>query len=292
MVAAAVTTGADAATVAAGGAPAPPHGFDLTWHSNFTGRSGSGVSTDLWKYDTGPGSSFGTGEIETMTKSTKNVYRDGSGHLVLKALHHGSDPASGWTSGRIETREDGFKAPAGGVLLVKASIKQPDVKAANGAGYWPAFWMLGSTVRTGTTWPASGEVDIMEDINGRSSVFGTMHCGVNPGGPCNESTGVGSGERPCRGCQAGYHTYAVRIDRSVSPEEIRWYRDGTNYFTVKANRVGAATWNQAVHHGFFIIFDLAIGGSFPNAFGGGPTARTASGHAMKVDYVAVYTKKP
>jgi beta-glucanase (GH16 family) len=166
------------------------------------------------------------------------------------------------------------------------------VTTANGAGYWPAFWMLGSTLRTGTGWPTSGEVDILEDINGRSSVFGTLHCGVSPGGPCNESTGIGSGERACSGCQTGYHDYAVEIDRSTSPEQIRWYLDGNNYFTVKANQVDATTWANAVDHPFFIIYDLAMGGGFPDAFGGGPNASTVSGGQMNVDWVAVYNKGP
>jgi beta-glucanase (GH16 family) len=269
--------------------PAPPAGFTEIWSSDFAGTANTGLDAGTWKYDTGPGSTFGTGEIETMTNSTQNVYKDGNGNLVIKAKHAGTDSATGWTSGRIETNAT-FTAGPGGILLVKASIWQPDVTTANGAGYWPAFWMLGSTLRTGTPWPTSGEVDIMEDINGRSSVFGTLHCGVNPGGPCNESSGIGSGEKPCNGCQAGYHTYAVQIDRSVSPEQIRWYRDGTNYFTVNANQVPAATWSSAVDHPFFIIFDLAMGGGFPAAFGGGPNAATASGHAMKIDYVAVYQK--
>ncbi|GGK88301.1 glycoside hydrolase family 16 protein [Mangrovihabitans endophyticus] len=295
--AAATVAGLLASAVAAPAAAAPaavpsaPAGFKLAWSTDFAGAANTGLNTGIWKYDTGPGSNFGTGEIETMTSSTQNVFRDGSGHLVIKAKHAGSAPRSGWTSGRIETKAV-FGVGAGGVLLVKAKIKQPDVTRANGAGYWPAFWMLGSTLRTGTAWPGSGEIDIMEDINGRSSVFGTFHCGVNPGGPCNESTGIGSGERACNGCQTGYHTYAVRIDRSVKPERIRWYRDGANYFTVTANQVPAATWNKAVHHPFFIIFDLAIGGSFPDAFGGGPNAATVGGRAMKVDYVAVYKKKP
>ena len=126
--------------------------------------------------------------------------------------------------------------------------------------------------------------------NGRSSVFGTLHCGVNPGGPCGESTGIGSGERACPGCQTGYHRYAVEIDRSTSPEQIRWYLDGADYFTLKATAVDAATWAAAVDHPFFIIYDLAIGGGFPDAFGGGPTSATVSGGTMKVDYVAVYNK--
>ncbi len=277
---------------AAAAVPPAPAGFSLTWSDDFNGAAGTGVDTGNWKYDTGPGSSFGTGEIETMTNSTANVYQDGASHLVLKALHTGTDPSTGWTSGRVETQAATFGAPAGGVVMMQASLQQPNLTTTNGAGYWPAFWMLGSTLRSGTPWPTSGEVDIMEDINARSSVFGTLHCGTYPGGPCNEPTGIGSGERPCSGCQTAYHTYAVQIDRSVSPEQIRWYLDGTNYFTVSANQVDPTTWANAVDHPFFIIFDLAMGGGFPAAFGGGPNSSTVSGGQLNVDYVAVYNKPP
>jgi len=277
---------------AAAAVPSAPPGFTLTWSDDFNGASGTGVDTGTWKYDTGPGSTFGTGEIETMTNSTANVFQDGGGHLVLRALHSGTNPTAGWTSGRIETQAATFGAPPGGVVRMESSIQQPNVTTANGAGYWPAFWMLGAPLRTGTPWPTSGEIDILEDINGRSSVFGTLHCGTNPGGVCNESTGIGSGERPCSGCQTGFHTYAVEIDRSVSPEQIRWYLDGANYFSLSASRVDATTWANAVDHPFFIIYDLAMGGGFPAAFGGGPNAATVSGGQMNIDYVAVYNKGP
>jgi len=270
--------------------PAPPPGFALTWSDDFDGASGTGLDTGVWKYDTGPGSSFGTGEIETMSSSTANVYHDGAGHLVLRALHSGGDPATGWTSGRVETQAATFGAQPGGVVRIESVLRQPDVTTANGMGYWPAFWMLGAPLRSGVTWPRSGEVDVMEDINGRGSVFSTIHCGVNPGGPCNESTGIGSGERACSGCQQGFHDYAVEIDRSTSPEQVRFYLDGSNFYTVKATQVDATTWADAIDHPFFIIYDLAIGGGFPNAFGGGPNAATVSGGTLVVDSVAVYTK--
>ncbi|WP_237404794.1 ricin-type beta-trefoil lectin domain protein [Actinacidiphila reveromycinica] len=272
--------------------PSAPSGFTLTWSDDFNGASGTGIDQSLWKYDTGPGSSFGTGEIETMTNSTSNVYYDGQGHLVLQANHSGSDPGSGWTSGRVETQAATFGAPAGGVVRMESVLQQPNVTTANGAGYWPAFWMLGSTLRTGTTWPTSGEIDVMEDINGRSSDFSTIHCGVSPGGPCNESTGIGSGERACSGCQTGFHDYAVEIDRSTSPEQVRFYLDGNNFYTVNANQVDATTWANAIDHPFFIIYDLAMGGGFPAAFGGGPNAATVSGGKLVVDSVAVYNKAP
>src|SRR5262245_60657859 len=275
----------------AAGPPAPA-GFTLTWSDDCNGANGTGLDTGTWKYDTGPGSSFGTGEIETMTNSTANVFQDGAGHLVLRALHAGTNPGTGWTSGRVETQAATFGAPAGGVVRMESSLQQPNVSTTNGLGYWPAFWMLGAPLRTGTPWPTSGEIDIMEDINGRSSVFGTLHCGTNPGGPCNESSGRGSGERACAGCQTAYHNYAVEIDRSVSPEQIRWYLDGSNYFTLNATAVDATTWANAVDHPFFIIYDLAIGGGFPAAFGGGPFASTISGGQMNIDWVAVYNKPP
>src|SRR5690349_7809697 len=111
-----------AAPVAAQAAvPGPPAGFTTTWSDDFTGASGTGLDTGTWKYDTGPGSSFGTGEIETMTSSTSNVFQDGAGHLVLRALHTGTDPRANWTSGRVETQAATFGAPAGGVVMMQAS---------------------------------------------------------------------------------------------------------------------------------------------------------------------------
>ena len=283
------TSGAAQAAV-----PAPPAGWTTVFSDDFAGSAGTGVNTANWLYDTGIGypggaTNWGTGEIETMTSSTANVYQDGAGHLAIKPIR---DAAGNWTSGRIETQRTDLAAPAGGILRVEGSIQQPNVNTANGAGYWPAFWMLGAAARPvgATNWPSIGEWDIMENINGRSSVFSTLHCGTASGGPCNETTGIGSGEHACSGCNTAFHTYAVEYDRSVSPEQMRFYLDGANYHTVTATQVDASTWNAATQHGMFIILNVAIGGGFPAAFGGGPNAATVSGVPMLVDYVAAFTK--
>lgn len=263
------------------------------WSDEFSGAAGTGVNTSNWLYDTGtsyPGGApnWGTGEVEIMSSSTANVYQDGAGHLAIKPIRQSN---GSWTSGRIETQRTDFAAPSGGQLAVEASIQQPNVSGAAAAGYWPAFWMLGQGFRGNyQNWPGIGEIDILEDVNGLNSVFSTLHCGSNPGGPCNETTGIGSGQRACNGCQTGYHTYRVEYDRSVSPEQIRWYLDGANYFTINSNQVDSTTWNNAVHHGFFVILNVAMGGGFPAAFGAGaPTSSTASGVPMMVDYVRVFT---
>jgi hypothetical protein len=258
--------------------PAPPPGWSTIFSDDFNGAAGSRVGSQ-WMYDTGPGSNFGTGEIETMTNSTSNVHLDGSGNLDITALGSGSS----WTSGRIQTTSANVGAPAGGQLEVTASIQQP----TGGLGYWPAFWMLGPG-----QWPENGEIDIMEDVNSLSEVSGTIHCGTYPGGPCNEGNGIGSGLRSCSGCQSGYHTYTMILNRTnTSNESITFYLDGNQYFSVSEGQVGTSTWQAAFDHNLSIIYDLAMGGGYPNGVCGctTPTGSTASGGTMRVAYVAAYT---
>ncbi|MGW5243499.1 glycoside hydrolase family 16 protein [Streptomyces sp. NPDC004129] len=283
---------ATAATLPANAsAPTPPSGWTQVFLDDFNGAAGSGVNTANWQYDTGtsyPGgaANWGTGEVESMTSSTNNVSLDGNGDLLITPRR---DAAGNWTSGRIETNRTDFQPPAGGKLRVQARIQMPDVTGAAAKGYWPAFWMLGAPYRGNyQNWPSVGELDVMENVQGLNTDWATMHCGTNPGGPCNETSGIGN-STSCSGttCQAGFHTYAMEWDRSTSPEEIRFYLDGVNFHTVRANQVDATTWANATNHGFFVILNVAMGGGFPAAFGGGPDGGTESGHPMVVDYVQV-----
>jgi Ricin-type beta-trefoil lectin domain/Glycosyl hydrolases family 16 len=269
---------APALAAAPAAVPAPPSGWSTVFSDDFNGGAGSGIDSQ-WMYDTGPGSSFGTGEIETMTNSTSNVHLDGNGNLDITALGSGSS----WTSGRVQTTSANVGAPAGGELEVTASIQQP----SGGLGYWPAFWMLGPG-----QWPENGEIDIMEDVNSLSELSGTVHCGTDPGGPCNEPNGIGSGLVGCSGCQSGYHTYTMILNRTnTSSESITFYLDGSAYFTVTEAQVGTATWQAAFDHNLSIILDLAMGGAYPNGVCNctSPTSSTASGGTMGVAYVAAYS---
>ncbi|CAL9582973.1 hypothetical protein SUDANB58_05074 [Streptomyces sp. enrichment culture] len=288
LAAAATAVAAPSATASA---PPPPSGWTQVFADDFDGPAGSGVDTAKWRYATGtsyPGgpANWGTGEIETMTSSRDNVSLDGSGNLRITPRR---DAAGNWTSGRIETNRTDFQPPTGGKLRVEARIQVPNVTGAAAKGYWPAFWMLGAPYRGNYwNWPAVGELDIMENTNGLNTVWATMHCGTSPGGPCNETSGIG-GSTACPGttCQAGFHTYRLEWDRSTGVEEIRFYVDGTRFHTVRADQVDATTWANATNHGYYLILNVAMGGGFPNAFGGGPDAGTQPGHAMVVDYVQV-----
>ncbi|HEY3955836.1 MAG TPA: ricin-type beta-trefoil lectin domain protein [Streptosporangiaceae bacterium] len=261
--------------------PAPPPGWTTQFSDDFNGAAGTAPNSGNWQYDTGPGSSFGTGEIETMTNSTSNGYLDGNGNLDLTALGSGSS----WTSARLQTTSANVGAPAGGELEVTASIQQPN--PGNGLGYWPAFWMLGPG-----QWPENGEIDIMEDVNALSELSGTVHCGVDPNGPCHEPDGIGSGLVGCSGCQTGYHTYTMILNRTnPSDETITFYLDGNAYFSTDENTVGASTWQAAFDHNMAIIFDLAMGGAYPDGVCNctSPSGSTTSGGTMSVNYVAAYT---
>ncbi|HEV7655960.1 MAG TPA: glycoside hydrolase family 16 protein [Mycobacteriales bacterium] len=291
--AAAVTAMVVAVPSPAGAVPAPPAGYSLVFGDDFNSAAGTQPSTANWLYDTGfgyPGgaTNWGTGEVERMTSDPANVSMDGAGHLAITPRR---DAAGNWTSARIETQRTDFQPPAGGKLRIEASIQQPNVSGAAAAGYWPAFWSMGAPARPvgATNWPSIGEIDIMEDINGLSSVFGTLHCGPSIPGTCNETTGFGSGQVACPGCQTSFHTYGVEWDKSVTPETLRWYRDGAVYFSLNKNQVDAASWTAATNHGYFVILNVAMGGGFPAAFGGGPTAATQPNVPMLVDYVAIYS---
>ena len=121
---------------------------ELLWSDEF--RTGNAPDSDVWTYDTG-GGGWGNGEIQDYQQENVKVE---DGNLVITV----DEQYSIWggrtfTSGRI--RSNGKLEFQYGTI--EAKIKVPD--AANGLS--PALWMLGTTFPQ-TTWPMSGEIDIMQ----------------------------------------------------------------------------------------------------------------------------------
>jgi beta-glucanase (GH16 family) len=251
--------------------------WQTVWRDDFSGRAGTLPGT-AWRVDLGhsyPGgpANWGTGEIQSYTADPANLSQDGLGNLRITATR---DQYGAWRSARIETVRDDFQPPSGGRLRIEARVQLP----AGGKGYWPAFWALGAPYRVDRSgWPASGELDLMENINGQSIVHGTVHCGQPLGGPCHEDTGL-TGAYQLRPV-TGFHVYTMVW--SGNPGRFDWYVDGNLYWTVTAATMGRTAWNAVTGHGFFVLLNLAVGGSWP----GLPDATTRAGEAMLVDYVAV-----
>lgn len=274
----------------------PVDGFKITWSDDFNGDAGSPPNADNWIIDTGtsyPGGPdhWGTGEVQTYTKNAENLQLNGKGALVITPVKDDSG-GGGWTSARIETSRSNFGAAGGGKMRLQASVSMPDVTGDPAAGYWPAFWALGAPYRDNyQNWPSIGEFDIMENVNGVNKVWGVMHCDKSPGGACDEPDGVGS-DTACPGstCQGNFHTYAVEVDRSTSPETMKWTVDGEQFHSVTQDQLGADVWKKAVQGDVFLLLNVAMGGAFPDGIAGSetPTDATVSGKSMQVDYVAVY----
>ncbi|KAK3397545.1 concanavalin A-like lectin/glucanase domain-containing protein, partial [Sordaria brevicollis] len=167
--------------------------------------SGSQPSPSKWiiatgtSYPNGP-ANWGTNEVQTYTKSLSNINITSQGTLLITPLRVSSSSSSGsipsledhWTSARIETTTDHFSCPPGGKLLISASLRFGSAPSPSQMGIWPSFWALGSEFRRSgryDSWPAAGEIDIAESINGSPAVWQSLHCGTAPGGPCNEFEG-------------------------------------------------------------------------------------------------------
>ena len=274
----AVATGQQAL---AGTVPPAPPGWTTVFGDDFAGAAGSAPSSANWFYDLHTDS--GNQEVNLNTNSTSNVYLDGKGHLVLKAI----DSGGSWTSARIESTRDDFRAPPGGEMEITASLEQPN--PAHGLGYWPAFWALGSPTRAGGSLATTGETDMMEDVNGLNKAAQFVHtaAGASSSHPLVPCPAAGSG------CQTGYHTYSVIINRTnISAEYLQLLMDGTVESTLTEAHVGTTAWQESIDPGFFIILDLAMGGHYPNGVCGckTPTSATTSSASMSVSYVAVYEK--
>lgn len=278
------------------GVPERP-GWQRVFADDFDGAAGQRPDPTRWRLDLGHGypdgpQHWGTHEVQRYTDDPANVGLDGHGHLRITPRR---DAAGEWTSARIETLRDDFRAPEGGVLRLEARLRMPQVGGDAALGYWPAFWALGESFRRLGNWPQAGEFDIMENVNGLNLVWGTLHCGVIPGGPCDEPNGIGQ-HATCEGstCRGGFHTYAFEWDRSVAPEALRWYLDGKLYGVVTRDRLPPATWQEiAGGRGYFLLLDVAMGGDFAYAISGGrdtPVPATEPGHPMVVDYVAAWIR--
>jgi beta-glucanase (GH16 family) len=152
-----------------------------------------------------------------------------------------------------------------------------DIRAAlpQGQGIWPALWMLGSNIGS-VSWPACGEIDIMEMIGGsgrENTVYGTIHW--DEGG--HQCTCTNNGRTLSSGTYHDkFHVFSIIWDDT----KITWLNDGTVFKTVDITPSAKSEF----HNEYFFIFNLAVGGSWP----GNPDGTTVFPQALIVDYVRVF----
>jgi beta-glucanase (GH16 family) len=225
--------------------------WQLVWQDEFHGAIGPD-----WVFETGAGG-WGNNEFQYYRRENATVENDA---LVITAKREDFGGAR-YTSARMKTQgRKNFKFGR-----IEARIALPGKQ-----GIWPAFWALGSNIGS-VSWPASGEIDIMEQINTANTIYGTVHWQGTNGAHAEyggrTTTSIGD-----------YHLYAVEW----SPTAIKWFVDGQQFHVIDIT--GGIGNTGAFQNDFFLLLNMAVGGNFPgfNIDDGALPAR------MLVDYVRVY----
>lgn len=253
-------------------AMATPEANVPTWSDEFDGLANSRPG-DWWTTAIGNAEHDGWGnkELQYYTANTANLSLDGQGHLAIQArvTEHGqhapcwNGERCPWTSGRMSTE---------GRVEFRFGWAEARIKVPAGAGLWAAFWMLG----TGDgTWPANGEIDVMEWVGGQPrNAHGTAH-----GPRYAQDAGITAAFEAASSFANDFHLFAV----DKQPGAITWYVDNHAFFQVTRDSLPAgAEW--VFDRPFYLILNLAVGGEWP----GTPDASTRFPATMLVDYVRLY----
>jgi beta-glucanase (GH16 family) len=243
-------------------------GYSLTWSDEF---SGTEINDDNWGYDIG-GSGWGNNELQYHTN--RNTYLK-DGLLVIRAQQE-AYRGRNYTSSRLKTQgKQNFKY---GRIDVRARLPE-------GAGIWPALWMLGENI-TDVGWPKSGEIDIMEMVGGNSpqdrhpdgdrTAHGTMHWNNNGLNGSYSPVNTGKSEILSTSLSEEFHVFSIQWDVNG----IGWYIDDVQYSYKTINST------QPFREEFFFIMNIAVGGDWP----GSPNSSTVFPQRMVIDYVRVFQK--
>src|ERR1035437_4629729 len=187
-------------------------GYKLVWADEFNYRGLP--DSKRWDYDTtGNKTGWGNHEAQYYTYANpRNAWVE-NGILSIVAV---KEPVNGhkYTSARLITKNKGdWKY---GRFEIKAKLPK-------GVGMWPAIWMLSTDWKYGG-WPASGEIDIMENVGYKpDTVFGSIH---------TKAYYLRINTQKTKGfllsdCDKSFHVYALEWDA----DQISFYVDETKYLT-------------------------------------------------------------
>jgi beta-glucanase (GH16 family) len=224
----------------------------LAWSDEF--NTDGAPDPAKWTYDLGA-NGWGNNEKQNYTNLAKNAKVLG-GSLVITAIKEASGGAE-YSSARIKTQ---------GLYDFKYGKIEMRAKMPTGAGIWPAFWSLGASAGS---WPAIGEIDFMEFVGAKPlQTQSALHYPGHSGGTAPYKT------TPIANAASEFHIYKT----IWSPKTIRFYLDGTLYFTFDNLDT-----TLPFHKNFFMILNVAMGGSL-----GGAIDPAFIQSSMEVDYVKVY----
>lgn len=251
--------------------PNDPNFNILVWQDefNYTGA----VDSSKWFHQTQlpQGDSWFNGEIQHYTDRIDNA-EVSNGTLKIKAkaeVFFDQGVTKFYTSARLNSKY----AFTYGKVDIRA-------KLPTGVGTWPALWTLGQNIDEdggywdnqgfGTTsWPACGELDIMEHWgNNQDYISSAIHTPSSFGGTVN------TGGRILPNASTEFHTYTM----IWTEDYIEFRVDGVTHYTYDPAIKDPSTWPFDAPQ--YFLFNVAI---LPEIDGTGFTQSN-----MEVDYIRVY----
>lgn len=229
------------------------------WHDEF-----DFVDTTQWSFETGA-SGWGNNEWQYYTNRSENAFvQDGVLHIrANKEDYEGAQ----YTSARMTTKGK-FSFTYG---TIEARIALP-----TGNGIWPAFWMLGENIDA-VSWPACGEIDIIEAVNDENVVYGTNHWQYEGG-----HAHYGNSTKDYYGTSkvldiTQFHNYKMVWNEKL----IAMYVDDFKYQEIAIEN--AKDGLEAFHKPQFFILNVAVAGNWP----GFDVDDAQFPNEMLVDYIRV-----
>ena len=219
-----------------------------------------------WSYDIGGNATgWGNNELQYYTQARLENAEVKDDFLYITARKE-SFGGKDYTSARLITKLKGDW------LYGRVEIR---AKLPDGRGMWPAIWMLPTDWAYGG-WPASGEIDIMENVGYNPYVIvASAHTesynhaiGTQKSANINVAT-----------CYSDFHVYALEWE----VKEYRVYVDNKLYFTFKNEGTGYKVW--PFDKRFHLLLNVAVGGNWGGAQG---VDNTIFPRQMVVDYVRIY----
>lgn len=228
-------------------------------------------NTSKWAYELG-GSGWGNDELQYYTDNPKNAFVK-NGMLHITAIN---EPYPVPVPSRDVPLKDQFTS-ARLVTKGKATFKYGRIevraKLPIGVGVWSAFWLFGRGEKY-------SEIDIMENVGYEpEKVWFSTH---SESGTVNKEA-----HNTKMIIVANTNTVFKTYSLDWTPEYIIGYVDGVQYFSLYKKDIAPELWT--FDDGMFLIFNLAVGGSWGGYAG---IDHAAFPQTIQVNYVRVYAYTP
>jgi beta-glucanase (GH16 family) len=237
--------------------------YELVWADEFD--STGFPDPAKWTFEVGNNNGANNEWQYYKANDKDNCWAD-NGRLVITAIKEDYG-GQHYTSARLNT-----KAKAEFTYgKIEARLKLP-----YGQGIWPAFWTLGGNIDQ-VSWPACGEIDIMELIGGAGyndrTAYGTPHWALANGSHAQYG---GSETLDSGKYNDAFHIFSVEW----TSQSLKWFMDGVQFHVMTITGTDFSEFK--LDH--FIILNLAVGGDWP----GYPDGTTVFPQKFEIDYVRVY----